>query len=143
MSGPEDEIEEAVEKGGRVWPFLWKAGAALLVALVTWIGSLISKEYGRMTDAVAVMEKRLGELEQDKTKWATLASLEERQLEMRIQLEVLRQVWSYEYGRRVPTGFPEKPGDPVLKPPPELFQDVDRYRAMQRQRFLPPDPPKK
>lgn len=144
---PEDEVEEAVEKAGKLWPLLWKAAAGLLVALLTWIGSYISKEYDKIKESNAAMEKRIEELEQDKAKWATLAALEEKQLEMRIQLEVLRQTWSYEYGRKVPTGFPERPGEPALKAPEELFRDVERYKAMQQQRTppppLPPSPSKK
>jgi len=136
-----DEVEEIVEKS-KFWPLIWKGGAGLLVALITWIGSYVLKEYNTLVDSHSTMEKRLEELEQDKAKWATLAALEDKQIEMRIQLEVMRQVWSYEYGRKVPSGFPERPGEPALRPPEDLFRDVDRYRAMQQQK-MPPSPPKK
>lgn len=119
------------------WPILWKLSATALFGLVTWLGGYISKEYEKIKDTNALMEKRIEELEQDKAKWATLAALEERQLEMRIQLEVMRQTWSYEYGRKIPTGFPDKAGEPTLKPPAELFRDVDRYRSMQQQKVEP------
>lgn len=134
----EDLAEEIAGKAPKsIWPVLWKLSATVLFGLVTWLGGYISKEYEKIKDTNAAMEKRIEELEQDKAKWATLAALEERQLEMRIQLEVMRQTWSYEYGRKVPTGFPDKPGEPSLKPPDELFRDVDRYRSMQQQKMAP------
>lgn len=132
----EKEIEEAVEKKG-IMPIVLKYSSALLIALLTWLGSYISKEYDKIKVSNAAMEKRLEELEQDKAKWATLADLQEQQLQMRIQLEVMRQVWSYEYGRAVPAGFPLRQGQPELKPPAELFRDVDRYRNMQEQKVAP------
>ena len=131
----EPEVDEKTV--GKLWPLLWKTGSGALIAILTWLGSYIAKEYDHIKQTNSAMEKRIEELEQDKAKWATLASLEEKQLELRIQLEVMRQVWSYEYGRKVPTGFPEKVGEPTLKPPAELFQDIDKYRAMQQQKVIP------
>jgi hypothetical protein len=139
--GPAADIEEAVEKGGKVSPLLWKICVGLLVALLSWMGGYVSKAYDKFQESNAAMEKRLQDLEQDKAKWATLASLEQKQMEMQIQLEIMRQVWSWEYNRKVPTSFPERSGEPVLKAPAELFRDVDRYKMIQQQKMPPSLPP--
>lgn len=143
MSPDKKDIEAVVEKSGSLWPLVWKASVGLLVGAVTWAGSSVMREYDRIRDSNAAMEKRIEELEQDKAKWATLAALEQKQLEMRIQLEVMRQVWEFQYQREVPTGFPKRIGEPVLRPPDELFRDIDRYKAMQQQKMPNMPVPKK
>jgi len=132
----EDAVEKFVKKGGKGgWGALLQKGiAAALVAFLTWLGSCISKEYDTLKAEHAAIEKRLATLEQDQAKWATLADLQDQQLQMKIQLEILRQVFSYEYSRKVPSEFPSKPGEPDLKPPGDLFRDVERYKSMQEQR---------
>jgi hypothetical protein len=134
----EEQVEKVIKKGGKgIGSLVQKGIVALLIAVLTWIGSYISSEYQKIRTDWETMTKRVAELEQDKAKWATLADLQEQQLQMRIQLEVMRQTWSYEYGRAVPTGFPSRPGQPELRPPAELFRDVDRYRNMQEQKVAP------
>lgn len=133
-----EEVEKVIKKGGKgISSLIQKGIIALLIASFTWIGSYVSNEYQKVKADWESMGKRLADLEQDKAKWATLAELQEQQLQMRIQLEVMRQTWSYEYGRNIPTGFPSKAGEPALKPPAELFRDVDRYRSMQEQKVMP------
>lgn len=130
-----EEKEEPEPKS--FWPWVWKTGAMGLVAMLTWLGGYVAKEYERYKEVQSALDRRLADLEQDKAKWATLASLEQQQMELKIQLEVMRQVWSYEYGRNVPTGFPVRQGQPELKPPAELFRDIDRYKAIQEQKMGP------
>lgn len=133
-----EEVEKVIKKGGRgVSSLIQKGIIALLIASFTWVGSYISNEYQRVKTEWETIGKRLADLEQDKAKWNTLAELQEQQLQMRIQMEVMRQTWSYEYGRNIPTGFPSKAGEPVLKPPAELFRDVERFRSMQEQKVMP------
>jgi len=132
----EASVEEIVRKKGKGgWGDLVQKGiAAALVAFLTWLGSCISKEYEVLKADHEAIGKRLATLEQDQAKWATLADLQDQQIQMKSQLEILRQVWSYEYGRRVPTGFPSKDGEPDLKPPTDLLRDIERYKSMQEQR---------
>lgn len=134
-----DAVEKVVKKGGKgPWKdLIQKAVAAALVAWLTWLGSCISKEYEALKADHAAIEKRLGALEQDQAKWATMAQLQDEQVQMKVQLEILRQVWSYEYGRHVPTGFPSKAGEPDLKLPADLQRDIERYKNMQEQRVAP------
>lgn len=129
--------KEAADEPRTFLPWLWRAGAMGLVALVTWLGGYASKQYDRWIETQAVLEKRLAELEQDRAKWITLSDLEEKQIDLRIQVEILRQVFGYEYGRNIPTGFPQRPGQADLKPPAELFRDLDKYKAMQQQKVAP------
>lgn len=133
-----EEVEKVIKKGGKgISSLIQKGIIALLIASFTWVGSYISNEYQKVKSDWENIGKRLADLEQDKAKWNTLAELQEQQLQMRIQMEVMRQTWSYEYGRNVPTGFPSRPGEPVLKPPSELFRDVERFRSMQEQKVMP------
>ena len=140
MPDEKEDLEAAVEKvvrkkGKGGWGDLVQKGiAAALVAFLTWLGSCISKEYEALKVDHEAIAKRLATLEQDQAKWATLADLQDQQLQMKAQLEILRQVWSYEYGRKVPTGFPSKEGEPEIKPPPALLRDIERYKNMQEQR---------
>jgi len=139
----DEDLEGAVEgvvrkKGKGGWKSLaQKAVAAGLVAFLTWMGSCISKEYDAMREAHAAFGKRLAALEGDQAKWATLAELQDQQVQMKIQLEILRQIFSYEYSRKVPSEFTSKPGEPDLKPPGDFFlRDVERYKNMQEQKVL-------
>jgi hypothetical protein len=132
----EDAVEKVVKKKGKGgWSDLIQKGiAAALVAFLTWLGSCVSKEYETLKSDHEAIAKRLATLEQDQAKWATLADLQDQQHQMKTQLEILRQVWSYEYGRKVPTGFPSKEGEPDLKPSADLLRDIERYKNMQEQR---------
>ncbi len=114
---------------------LMKGVIGLSLGLLGFVASLIWKGYERIEEGQASIEERLSTIEQDNAKWATLASMEERLMELRTRVEVMRQVWSYEYEREIPTGFEKKPGAPVLTPPEELFRDVEKYRNMQQQRI--------
>lgn len=134
----EASVEKVIKKGGKgIGSLVQKAIATLIVAGITWLGTYISKQYDKVKTDHESISKRLDILEQDQAKWATLADLQEQQIQMKIQLEILRQVFTYEYNRKVPTGFPERPGEPDLKPPAELFRDVERYKSMQEQRVAP------
>ena len=140
MAEGKEDLEEVVEKivkkkGKGGWGDLVQKGiAAALVALITWLGRCVSKESEALKADHEAIGKRLTALEQDQAKWATLADLQDQQLQMKIQLEICRQVWSYEYGRRVPTGFPSKEGEPEIKPPADLLRDIERFKNMQEQR---------
>jgi len=118
-----------------LWPIIWKAGAVLFLSFLSMIGGFLWKELEAFRGEWSALNKRLESLEDDKAKWATLADMERKILELRVQTEVMRQVWSYEYGREVPDGFSPKPGHPVLTPPSELFRDIEKYRAYQQQKI--------
>jgi len=103
-------------------------------SLLGFFGKFVWGHFEEVQKNQETIIKRLDQLEEDKTKWATMAEIDRRTRDLQIQVEILRQVWSYEYGRQVPTGFP-KTGEPKLIPPEELFKDVDEYRKMQQQKL--------
>ncbi len=122
-------------KGSGLFGSVMKGVIGLSLGLLGFVASLIWDGYKEIAQDQTVIEDRIRMLEEDKVKWATLAAMEQQILDLRIQIEVMRQVWAYEYGRSVPTGFPKKQGKPILTPPEELFRDVEKYRAMQQQKM--------
>lgn len=123
------------DKPKSFWPLVWKSGAVLFLSFLSLVGGFVWKEYQSFRGEWNALNKRLESLEDDKAKWATLAEMEKKILEQKIQIEVMRQVWSYEYGRQIPEGFGSKSGQPVLVPPEDLFRDIEKYRAYQQQRI--------
>jgi hypothetical protein len=117
------------------WPLVWKTGAVLFLSFLSMIGGFLWKELDAFRGEWGALNRRLESLEDDKAKWATLADMERKILELRVQTEVMRQVWSYEYGRSVPSGFSPKQGHPVLTPPEDLFRDIEKYRAYQQNKI--------
>jgi len=103
-------------------------------SLLGFFGKFVWGHFEEVQKNQEALIDRIKSLEDDKSKWATMAEIDRRSREQQVQLEVMRQVWSYEYGRQVPTGFP-KTGEPKLIPPEELFKDIDRYRDMQQQKY--------
>jgi hypothetical protein len=105
-------------------------------------GTAITLTLGWCLVNLLAMTSRLERLENDMSHWGTLAELKNKQLEIQIQLEVMRRVWEYEYGRKIPDGTSKAPPDspkpaPVLPPP--LPIDPSQFRAEQQQKY----PPKK
>jgi hypothetical protein len=129
-----DDRSEGSTKGSAVGGTVKYLLSAVTVGLLSFFGSLIWRSFEKIEESQASIGRRLDSLEQDKSKWATLAELDREVTQLRIQVEVMRQVWSYEYNRNVPTGFP-RPGNPVLMPPEELFRDVDIYKNLLQQKY--------
>lgn len=123
-----------------IWVHLGKAVALLAVGIVSWATTHFSSQFSDLSDIQGTHHARLSQLESDNAKWATMARMEKDIMELRIQVEIMRQVWSYEYGRSVPTGFPSRPGKPDLVPPEELLRDLEAYKMM-RQQQAPPNLP--
>ena len=131
-------VDEPKKDGSKPWlGYVMKAAGLLVVSSVGFVASLIWKEYEKIGASQTAIERRLGLLEEDKAKWATLAAMEQKLVDLRIRMEVMRQVWSYEYGREIPTGFPKRSGEPRLVPPEELFRDIENYRNMMQQKIPP------
>lgn len=153
---PEKEENTQPTKGG-IWSQVGKGVAILAAAVITWAVTLFWDEFQEVkgaheavrTELNAKYEKakkdhaeteellkdRIKNLESDNAKWATMAKMQEDIVRLKTQQEVMRQVWSYEYGREVPTGFPKRQGEPKLVPPEELFRNVDQYRMIQQKRY--------
>ncbi|SRR5579871_4355269 len=81
-------------------------------------------------------QTRLDKLENDMSSWGTLVELKNKQVQLEIQLETMRRVWEYEYGRHIPDGKP-KVGDPKVEAPPLLPPplDPDQFRREQMQKY--------
>jgi hypothetical protein len=129
-----DDRSDGSAKGSGVGGAVKYILSAVSVGLVSFFGSMIWRSFEKIEESQASIGRRLDSLEQDKSKWATLAELDREMTQLRIQVEVMRQVWSYEYNRNVPTGFP-RPGNPVLTPPEDLFRDVDTYQKLLQQKY--------
>ncbi len=140
---PDDGVEAKETPAKTGWNFVFKAVGILLVSLAGFVASLIWKGYEKIEASQESISTRLEAIELDTNKWKTLLKHEDQIFDLRVRLEVMRQVWSYEYGRQVPTGFPSKPGKPVLVPPAELFRDIENYRNIQRQMERMPVPQKR
>ena len=93
----------------------------------------MEKDNSAIHHKLAELSSLLTEVKNERDKWMQIARNEKDVLDLRQRVEVMRQVWSYEYGREVPTGFPSKIGKPLLKAPERLIQDIDRYRNMKQQ----------
>ncbi len=132
---PPADADANAPKGSGLFGSVMKGIIGLSLGLLGFVASLIWDGYKEIAQDQTVIQDRIRMLEEDKVKWATLAAMEQQILDIRIQIEVMRQVWAYEYGRSIPTGFPKKQGKPVLTPPEELFRDVEKYKAMRQQRM--------
>ncbi len=93
---------------------------------------------GWLCITIISLMSRLDKIENDMSSWGTLVELKNKQVQLEIQLETMRRVWEYEYGRHIPDGKP-KPGDPKIdlppSPPPPL--DPDQFRREQMQKYQP------
>lgn len=74
---------------------LWMAAAAVLLFVS-------ERVYVTMEETTRLLE-RVGQLEKDDAKWGTLAELKNENVELRVQVEIMRRVWEYEYGRQIPS----------------------------------------
>lgn len=124
-----------------------KAALALVaMSLLTFFASHLWSVAERLEAAHQETRERLQDLESDKAKWATLADLHNKQTETEVQLEVMRQVWTYEYDREVPQPkrrigpkLPDAP-EPVVEDQKPL--DPEQYRKMREHQY-PNEPSRK
>jgi low affinity Fe/Cu permease len=117
--------------------------AIFAVSLITFFCNLIWQAYEKQnqqtldqTKVMQVLAERIKELERAEVQWATLAELTKKQQELETRQEVMRRVWEYEYGRKIPTGTP-RDDMPELPVPNESLRpiDPDQFRHMQQQRY--------
>lgn len=97
------------------------------------------------------MRERLSELESDRSKWATLSELHNKELQLEADLQVTQRIFEYHFGRKIPPPWPhaedprpsdEPPPPPKPVPPPPKPVDPEQYREMQQQKY-PNEPRKK
>lgn len=129
--------KERAGSGGIVKTIL----AMLAAGLLSFFGNLIWKSFETIQKSQEEISDRINMLEQDKSKWATLAEIDQRTREQQSQIEIMRQVWSYHTSREIPRLFPVREGDPTLLPPEDLFRDAHKYRDLMQQKY--PNEPKK
>lgn len=129
--------------------------AMFALSLMTFFCNLIwgsfeeqAKATKRVEDSLTATNRRIEDLEKAETQWGTLADHEESLRELSINYEVMRRVWEYEYGRKIPTGAParekyeeaeEDEPMPLMPLPvpvaPNAPVDPGQFRQMQQNRY--------
>lgn len=145
--GDEDTDKTAKKSGGGVSAFT-KLMATFGTALIMFFSGLVWRSYEKTNEALDTMVRRIEKLEEDKSKWGTLAELHNKTIS--IELEMSRQAGMMQgFILAVQGGMVEKPDliipllpskpSPSLKDPRELFKDSEDYRKLQQQKYPPPN----
>lgn len=124
--------------------------ALFAMGLISFFCSQIWNMVDGAHDELIEMNDRVKELEADKSKWATLAELHNRMLQMEAQQQVMERVWEYEYDREIPdptTRIGPRIGPrlgPLPADGPELVPiDPEEYKRLQEQKHQYPNEPRK
>ena len=119
---------------------LWaKILLAVLPVLAVGLVTFIQYVFGAITTIEkqhVLMMERMRDIEDDRTKWATLAEHEKAFEALSTDAEVMRQVWEYHTGRQVPRPFPTRAGNPQLDPE-RLKKYWEQFQKQQMNRHAP------
>lgn len=126
--------------------------ALFATGLIVFFASEIWRAYERTNDAMSALERRLGKLEEDQSKWGTLTEMHNRMILLDREMYKFQGIFQYAMERDRPLpmatappkqppsigpqAVPEKPpSPPKLLPPDELFKNPDDFRKFQQHKY--------
>lgn len=121
---------------------LLKLFAVIGIALVVWLAQTIWTSLANIEESQAEFRNQLEKLESDEAKWAAMADMRNDVLRLQADLEIMRRVWEYEYGREVPAARPVEKAPEIKKEDIEEFLEqrtleAEEFRRQAEQRVLP------